>query len=516
LLAVLLIAALMPASAQAAFPGQNGKIAFVSTRDGNAEIYTMNADGGGVTRLTNDGRADCAPKWSPDGRRIAFLSNRGLAPDLTRCNFGQDLELYVMNGDGTGVTRVTTVFRAINNPAWSPDGSKIAFVALTGGDIDLYSVHPDGTGLAPILVGDGLPGYPAWSPDGTEIAIRLVGDAFPEAVYTVRPDGTGLTRRSPIGTLFGPDWSPDGSMIAYDESNSIAVINRDGSNFHYLPRVGNQSSDFPAWSPDGNRIVLNAGGTPYGGGGNTNIYTINPDGSGVTQLTNTGLDDIQPSWQPTSSTGPGYPRPKGATPFKVSLVIAYKQCLAATHQHGPPLAAPSCSPPQQASDYLTVGTLDSNAQPSKAVGSYRLDAIPGNLATPIDEADVKMTFLLGDVRKKADLSDYVGELYVGGSWRFTDRYNGPIGGGGGSEPATGSDLPFLPINATCTATADATIGSACNATTSADAVVPGSIREGKRMLSELGQVEVWDGGQDGIASTDGDNTLFMDQGLFVP
>jgi len=170
----------------------------------------------------------------------------------------------------------------------------------------------------------------------------------------------------------------------------------------------------------------------------------------------------------------------------------------------------SCNPPQQASNFLTVGTLDANGQQAKAVGVYRLDV----KSSP---ADVKITFALKDVRNKSDLTDYTGELRVSENWRLTDKNNGPISGGGGTDPATNTDIPFPPLDVACAATtADTTVGSTCNAATSANAIVPGSIQGGTRMNSELGQVQVEDGGSDGVAATTAGNTLFMDQGIFVP
>jgi hypothetical protein len=131
-------------------------------------------------------------------------------------------------------------------------------------------------------------------------------------------------------------------------------------------------------------------------------------------------------------------------------------------------------------------------------------------------ADVKITFAIKDVRNQSDLSDYTGELRVTENWRITDKSNGPIGGGGGTDPGTNSDIPFPPVDVACAATTDTTAGSTCDATSSANAIVPGSIQGGTRMNSELGQVQVHDGGTDGVAATETGNTLFMDQGIFVP
>jgi hypothetical protein len=206
---------------------------------------------------------------------------------------------------------------------------------------------------------------------------------------------------------------------------------------------------------------------------------------------------------------PGYPRPKGATPLVASLVVAYQGCTSPNRQHGPPLASPSCSPPRQSSGFLTVGTPDANGQGANSVGSVRFGAKLGN------NTDVGISALITDVRKKSDLSDYTGELQAASTLEITDRYNS-------AEPAT---QPFndagtatelsLPVTVPCKATADTTVGSTCEITTTADAVVAGSVMGSKRTIWQMDQVQVFDGGSDGLASTAG-NTLFVDQGVFVP
>jgi hypothetical protein len=206
----------------------------------------------------------------------------------------------------------------------------------------------------------------------------------------------------------------------------------------------------------------------------------------------------------------GYPRPIGATPFRVSLVPAFAACTAPNRTHGPPLASPSCSPPTQSSGHLTVGAPDANGKPAEAVGALRADVIVGDPSTSADEADVALSFSLTDVREKAGLGDYTGELQARATVRVTDRASGP-----GSTAATVADFDYaLPV--TCDATVSTNAGSTCSATTTADALVPGTIPEGKRSIWQIGQVEVFDGGADGLASTTGDNTPFARQGLFVP
>lgn len=197
-----------------------------------------------------------------------------------------------------------------------------------------------------------------------------------------------------------------------------------------------------------------------------------------------------------------YPRPKGATPLRVSLVPAFNECVGAGNRaHGAPLAFPSCAPPVQSSGFLTVGTPDSNGQAANSVGFALYKALA---------ADVQVTLNVSDVRNKSDLSDYTGEVQLTSSVRITDKRNGTSG----FQPATVQDTNF-PVTVACAGTVSATVGSNCTATTTFNAVLPGAITSNKRSIWELGQVIVNDGGADGVVST-GPNTVFERQGIFIP
>ena len=207
---------------------------------------------------------------------------------------------------------------------------------------------------------------------------------------------------------------------------------------------------------------------------------------------------------------PAYVRPRGATPFRVPLVPAYDECTAPDSTHGGPLAFDSCTPPGQSSSFLTVGTSDANGRSSASVGSLVLKVIPGDVATTADEADVRIQVSITDVRRRSDLADYTGQLAAATRIRLTDRLNGPQQ----TEPGTTSDFD-LDFAVPCTGTSDAAIGSTCALSTTADAVEPGSAREGSRAVWDLAKVVVDDGGPDGVAAT-ADNTHFAAQGLFAP
>jgi hypothetical protein len=205
-----------------------------------------------------------------------------------------------------------------------------------------------------------------------------------------------------------------------------------------------------------------------------------------------------------------YARPKGATPFRTPLVPAFQSCTAPNRSHGAPLAFPSCSPPVQASSFLTVGSPDANSRAANSVGSVSLVAVPGNSGTVADEADTKIRVSITDVRRKSDLADYTGQLQLSQTLRITDKLNGsaPI------DPATVMDLDF-PVTVPCTATSDTTTGASCSVVTTADSVLPGTITELKRTILQLAQVKVLDGGADGLAATP-DNSLFAVEGVYIP
>jgi hypothetical protein len=205
-----------------------------------------------------------------------------------------------------------------------------------------------------------------------------------------------------------------------------------------------------------------------------------------------------------------YVRPKGASPFRVSLTPAFKQCTNPNRQHGSPLAFGSCNPPQQASGQLTVGTPDANARIANSVGYVLYHVIVGD-DTPPNDADVKVDTTLTDVRHQGTFADYAGELGVEQVVQVTDRRNGP----GQNEPGTVQATPYR-FAVPCAPTGDPTVGSTCSLSSTFNAILPGTVSEGERAVWELGDVDVTDGGADGQASTTGDNTLFARQGIFVP
>jgi Tol biopolymer transport system component len=509
LLAVLAIQATwVVAQAHAAFPGQNGKIAFDSDRDTpfNPEIYVMNADGSSPTRLTTNAVFDARPAWSPDGSKIAFESQRD----------GQNA-VWVMYADGSAATRLSP--HSAMEPAWSPDGGKVAF-SMDGG---IFVINANGTGGTQLTSQpSGTPdGQPAWSPDGTKIAfLRSTNPGYD--IYVMSSDGTGQVDLTPntAGSLeFQPNWSPEGRRIAFVSdragNDNIYSMNADGSGVTPLT-TDPARDDQPAWSTDGSKIAFDTARD-----GASEIYVMAYDGTSQTRLTNNPAFDDSPDWQPIPFTG--YPRPKSASPIRVSLVPAYNTCSAPNRTHGPPLAFDSCNPPAQASSNLTLGTPDANGAAANSIGWVRLTAYVG-VTGPPDDSDVLTRMSLTDVRCQSGVAtcgaantsggaDYTGEVQLQLDTRLTDKWN-ETSPGGGIDPATVTDLPLV-FTMSCTSTASAAEGSSCQLNTSLFARYPGSVRDSQREVWAVDQVRVIVGGPDGDVDTTV-NSVFEVQGLFVP
>ena len=211
-------------------------------------------------------------------------------------------------------------------------------------------------------------------------------------------------------------------------------------------------------------------------------------------------------------------RPKGASPLRASLVPAYKQCTSPNRTHGAPLAFPSCNPPVQTSSFLTLGSPDANGAGANSTG-YVLLRVKGT-----SPEDVLIDSVITDVRCKpggpaascsnanaADGPDYSGQIQGNATIRISDHYNGPSL----NEAATVTDIPF-PVNGQCSNTSLTNIGGQCDTHTTANAVVPGSVKDTQRAVVEIQQLQVFDGGSDGSVATTADDTLFEVQGIFIP
>lgn len=232
---VALLALAVPAVAE--FPGVNGRIAYDRFANRN-EIWLMNQDGSDQHEIA----AGRQPAWSPDGRQIAYVSGFGTTSDAG--------ELAVMNADGSSQHVIDTDLGPnVSRPSWSPDGKQLLVSAFG----DVYVVSLAG-GRSRLLVRDG--GYPAWSPDGSVIAF-VRGHA---TIMLVEPDGSDLHQLAPagLGNTSNPrfSWSPDGKRIAFTavDYTSIEAIDVDGTNLTKLVGADQFGPSVPAWSPDGKRM----------------------------------------------------------------------------------------------------------------------------------------------------------------------------------------------------------------------------------------------------------------------
>ena len=226
------------------------KIVFSSTRDGDSEIYVMESDGSKQVRITIDPARDYDPSWSPDGERIAFVSNR---------ERGQE-QIFVMDSDGGNPMRLTND-STHQEPAWSPNGDKIAYVRNKGGR-QIWIMDADG-GNQTQLTEVGKNGNPAWSPDGGRIAFRSLGN-LAAGLFVMDKNGSNPVRLAPdMNITSNPSWSPDGQRIAYDESlgfwpSQIYVVDSDGGGEPERLTDNLPTKSNPVWSPDGDTIAYAA------------------------------------------------------------------------------------------------------------------------------------------------------------------------------------------------------------------------------------------------------------------
>jgi Tol biopolymer transport system component len=295
--------------ARAAFPGQNGRIAYAGNDENSGEIFTVSPSGDDPTQLTRGKGDKQSPAWSADGRKIAFVKLKEGRPHGDMAGPLQG-DIYTMRADGSDQAVVTRTLRDDSFPSWSPDGRRLVFLRGVGEDYpengvyvdrDIFAVDRDGTHLVRLThTPEVSEGVPVWSPDGTKIAFstythRDDGSSV-GTIYVMKPDGSEPPEEvvSVDQGAFGLSWSPDGQWFAYYTpscGDCLFKVRVDGTQPTFLsyggcgPRVCQALG--PEWSPDGEQIAF------YGPGG---LYTIDAAGENMKSL---GIPSgREPSWRP--------------------------------------------------------------------------------------------------------------------------------------------------------------------------------------------------------------------------
>jgi TolB protein len=285
-------------------PGPNGELVFSSIRgkNGPIDLYLMRPDGSKLRRITRGRAQERYPKWSPDGKWLAYISDRSKVG-----NEGA-YEIYVMRANGSGLHRVTRDRWVDDQIAWAPDGKRFVFSSSRGsGRFSLWVMNANGTG-ARRLTRDGE--VPAWAPDGKTIAFARynpgAGTSGIDELWLIDPDGSNerqLTfppQHEDVSSLNGhdsmPAWSPDSEKLSfarrYRGRTDIYVVRADGTGMRRLT-TDSGFHIWPAWSPDGKRIAFVRGLRPRRA-----IYVMNADGTQQKRIAGGALSYDFLDWQP--------------------------------------------------------------------------------------------------------------------------------------------------------------------------------------------------------------------------
>jgi serine/threonine protein kinase/Tol biopolymer transport system component len=286
--------------------GSFGQIAFASDRSGIPQIYLMNTDGSQLTALTNTDTGACQPAWSPDGTQLVFISPCRARGDFYESAY-PDSSLYLMNADGTEVSKLTPGPESNFDPAWSADGTRIAFTSLRDGHKQIYSLNVNS--LVETRLTNTQPeietSQPTWSPFGNQIAyvVKRVGAYQIWTMSDTGKDNAQLVRSGQNLWDFLPHWSPDGTTILFSQRNTgvsrpwLMTINLQDS------EQGPSRLNFPTpfedveFSPDSVWLVFEGMDTEA----NRDIYLISKAGGNLTRLTNDTRVDFDPTWRPAQN-----------------------------------------------------------------------------------------------------------------------------------------------------------------------------------------------------------------------
>lgn len=307
-----------PAATPTPDPALGGKIAFYKTQaNGSLDLFAMNANGTSEIQLTSGLKTEGEPRWSADGNSILFVAEP----------YSNTQQVYVIHLAAGGVKPVNLSNNKYDETFanWSPDNSRIVFASNRSGGYQVYTMKADGSDVQPLTLSQkyGYSGWPAWSPDGKRIAYTAGGTPDKRELYVINADGSGVVQLTSFNSLVArPVWSPDSSKIVFTFQKGVApenrynvyITNADHTGLHALT-TGDTIDSGPVWSPDGSRIAFYSN---LNSNQNSNTFVINPDASGLAQLTSAG--GLYPSYSPDGKYIVTAHRPLAGQPYQLYVM----------------------------------------------------------------------------------------------------------------------------------------------------------------------------------------------------
>jgi eukaryotic-like serine/threonine-protein kinase len=287
--------------------GGQGQIAFVSARSGMPQIYMSNLDGTNLVQITQIENGACQPAWSPDGSRLVFISPCQRRADFIE-NVYSDTSLFTVNADGTGLKQLTNVPGADFEPAWSPEGNRIAFTSIRDGNKQIYVLEIDSLAVTRLTTPNVNieNSQPAWSPDGKQVAYmaKRVGTHQVWVMSDTGQENVQIVRSGQVLWDYAPAWSADGRVILFNQRRGDSVTPRPWlMSLQYAESETAARLNFPTpiedveFSPDGLWLVYEG----MDNQGNRDIYFMTIAGGNRTRLTNDEAVDFDPAWRPVQN-----------------------------------------------------------------------------------------------------------------------------------------------------------------------------------------------------------------------